>query len=184
MRKSLFRVDMLQGGIVRNLLLFALPIAIGTILQTLYSSADMAVVGQASRDGTAAVSAIGATTVVLSLFTNLFVGTATGSNVLVSYFIGARDPENVQKTVQTSIWGSLALGSVLAVLGWILSPFLLTLTDCPDDVFENATLYMRILCLSFPFSAVYNFAASILRGRGDSTRPLIVLAPVGYRLQR
>ena len=172
-------VEMTQGSIVKNMLLFALPLALSSILQTMYNMADMAVVGQSADGGTAAVAAIGATGVITSIFINIFAGISVGANVLVAFFIGARDKKNASDTVQTALWGSLFLGLLLCGAGFLTAEPFLVLTECPADVYADALLYLRVYFAGVPFATVYNFGASVLRARGDSTRPLFFLGISG-----
>lgn len=161
------------------MLLFALPLALSSILQTMYNMTDMVVVGQSADGGTAAVAAIGATGVITSIFVNIFAGVSVGANVLIAFYIGARDPKNASETVQTSLWGSLLLGLLLCGAGLLTAEPFLHLTGCPEDVFDNALLYLRVYFLGVPFASVYNFGASVLRAKGDSTRPLFFLGISG-----
>lgn len=172
-------VEMTQGSIVKNMLLFALPLALSSILQTMYNMADMAVVGQNADGGTAAVAAIGATGVITSIFVNIFAGISVGANVLVAFFIGAKDKMNASDTVQTALWGSLFLGLLLCGAGFLTAEPFLLLTECPSDVYDAALLYLRVYFLGVPFATVYNFGAAVLRARGDSTRPLFFLGISG-----
>lgn len=170
-------VSMTEGSIFKNLIAFSFPLILATILQSLYNTADMAVAGQFC--GTEAVSSIAASTPICSLAVFVFVGFSTGTNVIVAYYIGARDHKNLHRAVQTSVWGALFLGLGLGVAGFFLAGPLLRLTACPEVSYPNALLYLRYFFLGVPGSIVYNFAAAVLRAKGDSTKPLFFLGISG-----
>ena len=166
-------IDMLNGSISDKILLFALPLAASSILQQLFNSADVAVVGRFS--GKEALAAVGSTGPVIGLLINLFVGFSIGANVVAAKYLGQDNRERVSKTVHTAILLAFISGLLLLVLGQIVVHPLLKVMSTPDDVMPLATLYMRIYFLGMPFIMLYNFGSAILRSIGDTRRPLLCL---------
>ena len=105
-------MDMLHGPLLGKLLLFALPLIFSGVLQLLFNAADVVVVGRFA--GSDALAAVGSTGALINLLTNLFIGLAVGTNVLVAKFVGAGEPEEASQTVHTSV----VLGA-LGVLGCV-----------------------------------------------------------------
>lgn len=171
------RVNTVRDPYFKKILLFALPLMLSGLLQTLYSAADLVVVGR--FEGELSLAAVGSTGSLTSLILGLFMGLAVGSGVCVAHGIGAKDHEDVQKTLHTSILLAFILGVVVAILGFFLAPQMLKLMDTPEDVLPLAILYVKIIFLGSPASLVYNYAAAMLRAAGDSKRPLIFLAVSG-----
>ncbi len=167
-------IDMTHGSLFPKMLAFSIPLIITNLLQLFYHAADMIVVGQFA--GPEALSAVGSTGAISNLIVNMFTGLSVGAGVTISRYFGAKDTENIDKTVHTAIaaalWGSLIAG----VLGFTLSRTLLEIMQSPPDVIDGATLYMRIFFLGMPFNLVYNFGAAMLRAIGDTKRPLRILA--------
>ncbi len=172
--KSRNGIDMLSGSIWDKLILFALPVAASSILQQLFNSADVAVAGRFA--GAAALAAVGSTGALINLIINLFVGCATGANVLISKLVAMQDEKGSQEAVSTSLVFAFISGIFLIGAGYFLSRPLLTLMGSPVDVIDHSTIYMQIYFAGMPFLMVYNFGSAILRSIGDTKRPLIALA--------
>lgn len=172
--KSKNSIDMLSGSIWNKLILFALPIAATSILQQLFNSADIAVVGRFA--GSTALAAVGSTAALINLIINLFVGCATGANVLISSLVARKDDKSTKEAVSTALVFSLFSGLFLIVAGYFLAHPLLHLMGSPDDVINQSVIYVRIYFVGMPFLMVYNFGSAILRSIGDTKRPLIALA--------
>lgn len=170
-------MDMLRGPLWNKILLFAIPVAISSVLQQLFNSVDMAVVGRfASSQALAAVGSNGA---VIGLLVNLFVGLSVGANVIIARYIGSSEPEKVNDAVHTAMAVSVVSGVVLLLIGVTAARHILVLMDAPHDVIDLATLYLRIFFLGMPFAMVYNFGAAVLRCIGDTRRPLYCLIFAG-----
>jgi len=168
---------MLNGPLLGKMILFALPLAVSTVLQQLFNAADIAVVGRfASRQ---ALAAVGSNNATINLLIGLFVGLSIGTNVLIAKFIGQGATERVQKAVHTSIVVALVSGVFLLFVGQVYSRPMLEFMEAPHDVIDLATLYLRIYFLGVPFIMLYNFGSAILRSKGDSKRPLYCLFLAG-----
>ncbi len=164
---------MLNGPLLGKILVFALPLALTSLLQQLFNSADAAVVGQfVSRE---ALAAVGATTPIINMFVTLFVGLSVGTNVVAAIHLAWNDKAKVQDTVHTSMVLAIVSGLGLAVMGVVASREILILISTPADVLEPAADYLRIYFLGMPFAMVYNFGAALLRSQGDTRRPLYAL---------
>ncbi len=167
-------IQLTQGDILPNLIRFSLPILVGQLLQTLYNSVDSIVVGQFV--GTSALAAVTASTTITRFFVDFFLGMATGASILFSYSFGAEDYSKLKKAIHTAITFSLVLGTIVALLGAIFAPTLLVAVACPDDVYDEALIYLRIYMLGALFMTLYNTAAAVLRSIGDSQGPFVYLA--------
>ncbi len=173
-------VQILEGSVFKNLLLFTLPIALTGILQLFYNAADIIVVGRFA--GSNSLAAVGATSSLTNLLVNLFIGLSVGTNVCVAQFIGMGGDharKMVQRAVHTSVLLAFLGGLLLSVIGLIFSEPLLKMMDTPQDIIKEATLYMRIIFCGMPAMLVYNFSAAILRATGDSKTPLMFLSISG-----
>lgn len=166
-------IDMLNGPLAGKLVKFAIPIALASILQQLFNTADSAVAGQFI--GPEALAAIGGAMPVALLLISLFTGLSIGTNVLVAMRIGNRQPEKIETAVHTSIFVALASGLLLLVLGIAFVEPILKLIAMPEAAFDLAVAYLDIYFVGMPFSMLYNFGSAILRSKGDTTTPLYAL---------
>ena len=167
------QVDMLNGSLVDKIILFALPLAASSILQQLFNSADVAVVGRFA--GSDALAAVGANGAVINLLVNLFVGLSVGANVVISTFIGKGNEKSIKKAVHTTIVVALISGVCLTVIGVTFARVILSTMSTPANILNLAVIYFS----GMPFIMLYNFASSIFRSKGDTKRPLIALAVSG-----
>ena len=170
-------LDMLSGPIAIKMIWFALPVAGTAFLQQLLNAADVAVVGRYASSS--ALAAVGANAFIINLMVNLFVGLSVGANVVIARLLGEQDGERVSRAVHTSIALSIASGLLLAVIGWWGAETILAWLDTPQEIMGLAVLYFRIYFLGMPFMMLMNFAAAILRSKGDTRRPLFVMAASG-----
>lgn len=170
-------IDMLNGPIASSIILFAIPMLLSGLLQILFNAADTIVVGRFA--GHTSMAAIGSTGSITNLLVNLFMGISIGVNVVVARSVGMKDERGVDRAVHTAITLSFLSGVGLSIIGFILSPTLLSLMDTPSDVIDKSILYMRIIFLGQPFNLIYNFGAAILRADGDTKRPLYYLTFAG-----
>ena len=170
-------IDMRHGPLVGKILWFALPLAFSSILQQLFNACDVAVVDQFA--GSEALAAVGANGSLINLIINLFVGLSVGANVVISTYIGKEDKRAASKAVHTTIILALISGVILVFIGEFIAPEILKLMGTPDEILDLAATYLKIYFLGMPFIILYNYEASILRSKGDTTRPLIVLSIAG-----
>lgn len=177
MKKNKYEIDMCNGTIMYKLISFALPLMVSGILQLMFNAVDIIVVGRFS--GSQALAAVGSTTALINVFTNLFIGVSLGANVLAARFYAAGKDKEMSETVHTAITLALVSGVVMAVIGLVFSRWALEIMGTPADVIDQSSLYMRIYFLGMPFFMVYNYGAAILRAVGDTKRPLMFLIVAG-----
>ena len=168
---------MCNGTIMDKLISFALPLMLSGVLQLMFNAVDIVVVGRFS--GSESLAAVGSTTALINIFTNLFIGISLGANVLSARFYAAGREKEMSETVHTAILFALVSGIAMAVVGVVFSKWALNLMGTPDDVINLSTLYMRIYFLGMPFFMLYNYGAAILRAVGDTKRPLYFLILAG-----
>ena len=167
-----------EGPIFTKMALYVLPIMMTGILQLLYNMADHMVVGQFSGD-TTALAAVGSTASLTNLIVNLFMGITAGAGVIVARNYGAKDYDTLSRAVHTSMLFALIGGIAFSLIGIGVSAPALELMGTKPEILDKATLYMQIICLGVPATAVYNFGATILRSVGDSKTPLFILSSSG-----
>lgn len=171
-------IDMINGSFGKNIFRFALPLVLMSMLQILFAACDdMVILGLfVSTD---ALAAVGATTYIVNLFINGFAGLAVGVNVTVAQQSGAGDREGVSKAVHTAVASSLLLGFALIILGQLFSGWALSAIGTPENILDDAVLYIRIYFLSAPASLLFNNASAVMRARGDSRHPFIFMTLSG-----
>lgn len=168
---------MCNGSLFKSIVLFAVPLMLSGILQLFFNAADVVVVGKFAGDES--LAAVGATTTLINLLTNLFIGLSVGANVLVANYFGARQTRDVHETVHTAMTISAFSGIFLTVLGFFAAPFLLGLMQTPEDVIDLSIIYLRTYFFGMPTVMVYNFGSAILRAAGDTKRALYILFASG-----
>ena len=160
-----------------KLISFSLPLMLSSILQLMFNAVDIIVVGRFSSSQ--ALAAVGSTTALINIFTNLFIGISLGANVLAArYFAAGRDKE-MSEAVHTAITLALISGVIMAFVGVGMSRTALSLMATPPDVIDLSAVYMRIYFMGMPFFMLYNYGAAILRAVGDTKRPLVFLIAAG-----
>ena len=177
MQKSKYEIDMTNGSIMDKLVSFSLPLMATSILQLMFNAVDIIVVGRFS--GSDALAAVGATTALINIFTNLFIGISMGANVLCARYYAAGQDKEMSESVHTAIALALISGVLMAVVGFAAAGWALGLMDTPPNVIGQSTLYMKIYFLGMPFFMLYNYGAAVLRAVGDTKRPLFFLLFAG-----
>ena len=168
---------MTNGNLFKKILIFTIPIMLSSILQLLFNTVDMIVIGQFAGD--ASLAAVGSTSALINLIVNLFIGVSIGANVVVSRAVGQGNMEKAQRAVHTAILFSLIAGGVLIVFGIFTARTWLTLMGTTPDSIDKATTYLQIYFAGSIFNMVYNFGASILKSVGETRRPLYYLLFAG-----
>jgi putative MATE family efflux protein len=171
--KKHIRGDMTQGNIMKHLILFMLPMLLGNVFQQLYNTADSIIVGQ--YVGSRALAAVGVGFPIIFLLISLFNGIAMGGSVMVSQYFGAKDFEQLKKTIRTSLTLTVLFGVLIGAVGMVASKPILRLLNTPSDVIDMANAYMVIIFLGVPGSLLYNIISGLLRGLGDAKWPLVFL---------
>lgn len=172
--KKLFaQVDMTTGKPWEQIVMFTIPMLLGNIAQQLYSTVDSIVVGKYVGDN--ALAAVGSASPILNLLLVLFIGISMGTSIMVSQYFGARDRENLSKTIGSTITLTAIASVVLMVAGTPLIKPLLRLLRTPDSIIDWCASYLFILLIGIAGVAYYNMFCGILRGLGDSLSALIYL---------
>ncbi len=171
------QLDMTKGSILKNTLLFAIPLIFESLLQLLYNTADIVIVSRYENSG--AMASVGAASTIYTLLINVFIGFSLSANVVVSRKFGAHDEKGVNKAVHTSVLLGIIVGLIGGVIGFAFSRNFLLMLNTPPEVLPGSDLYMKIIFLGVPASLVYNFGAAILRGVGNTKRPLLILSVSG-----
>lgn len=169
--------NMITGPTLFKMIMFSIPVILSGVLQLLFNAADIIVVGNFAGDES--LAAVGSTSALINLFTNVFIGLSVGTNVLIAHFVGSGNHSRVSKTVHTSILVGIISGIFLAIAGIFLANPMLKLMGNPGNVIGLATLYLKIYFLGMPALLVYNFGAAMLRAIGDTKRPLYFLTAAG-----
>ncbi len=165
--------DMTSGPILQQLVLFALPLMFGNVFQMLYNTVDSIIVGNfVSKQ---ALAAIGSTTMITNMLVFFFNGFSIGAGVTIGQYFGARDMEKLHRAIETTMAAAFILSLVFTAIGLLTVIPLLHVMSTPDDVFQDATVYLRIYIGGISGLLIYNIGSGILRAVGDSTRPLYYL---------
>ena len=167
------RIDMTDGPIMRNILLFALPLVLGNILQQLYTTVDTLVIG--AFCGTTSLAAVGTSAQPVEVVLCVFLGLGTGTSILISQYIGAGNRNKTLEICRTSVAFVWVCGIAVGGLGMLAAPAILRLMQVPEDTLPLATLYVRIVLAGSLGNIGYNMNAGILRGMGNSTASLAFL---------
>lgn len=163
--------DLTKGNILTRLLLFAVPFLIANIWQSLYGAADLLVVGKYCSEESVAAVATG--TQVTQIITSLITGLTLGSTILIGKYMGCGDIERVKKTIGTTLTVFFLFALLLTLLLIAFGKPLLRLLDTPEDSFALTYRYVAVCAAGNVFICGYNAISAILRGYGDSLRPMI-----------
>ncbi len=164
---------MTEGSIWKKILFFSIPLILGNLFQQLYNTVDSIIVG--NYIGSEALAAVGSSGSLINLLIGFCIGASAGAGVVIAQFYGAQDREGVRKAVHTTIAIAIAAGSVLTVVGIVATPILLKAMGTPQEVFDQASIYLKVYFGGILFSVVYNMSAGILNAVGNSKRSLVYL---------
>jgi len=174
MAKPKFEKNLAQGSVAKQLLLFAIPFIISNFIQSLYSVADMAIVGHFS--GTVSMSGVNIGTQVTMLMTNLVIGLSVGGTVLIGQYMGSGQRDKLKHTIGTLFTTLIICALVITAIMVFLKDPILRLIQTPKESFEEASSYLLITALGTIFIFGYNAFSAVMRGMGDSVRPLMFVA--------
>lgn len=164
---------MTQGPIMKLVLLFALPICAGNILQQLYNTVDTLIIGNFCSS--ISLAAVGTSAQPVEMVLCIFLGMGTGVSILVSQCVGSSDFTKLKRLVSTANTFVYLCAIPLSILGLFLGPVILKFMQVPDDAWDYSVAYIRIYFLGTMGNMGYNFNAGILRGMGDSKASLFFL---------
>lgn len=168
-----YQIDMCRGPLLRQIILFIVPLIVSGLLQFMFNAADLVVIGRFASGRS--LAAVGATISISMLLINIFIGLSVGANVMVARYIGEKNVRDISRTVHTAICVSLCGGALLAAIGIASAKFLLILLNTPEDILAMSVRYMWICFAGMPVIMLYNFGSAILRAMGDTTRPFYFL---------
>lgn len=166
-------INMTTGSPVKHILIFSVPLLLGNIFQQFYNLADSIIVGKFINAD--ALAAIGVTSSITFLFFAICNGFASGGGILVSQSFGRGDTKEVKNYIANTGYIMIILPFVVGILAFFLANPILKILDTPEDIFEDALLYIRLMCIGLLFVSVYNYVSSILRALGNSKTPLYFL---------
>lgn len=165
--------DLTHGKIWKVILNFTLPIFLGTLFQSLYTTIDAIIIGKfAGKDAFAAIESVMS---FQRLPVSFFVGLSSGATIIISQYFGAKEKEDVSKASHTAMLFAIVGGLILSVLSCILSPYFIELIKVPQQIFHEAYIYTFICFIGMVFSMVYNIGSGILRALGNSKTPFHIL---------
>ena len=165
--------DMTEGSIVKQMVLFALPLMVGNIFQMLYNTVDSIVVGQ--YVGKEALAAVNSTTMIINMAVFFFNGFSVGAGVLIARHFGARDHERLHNAVETTMAMTFVFCLIFTIVGIAAVKPMLRVMSTPEDVMDDATTYLTIYFLGIAGLLIYNMGSGVLRAVGDTNRPLLFL---------
>ena len=169
--------DLTRGYPAKVILMFALPLILGNVLQQFYNMADAVIVGKFV--GNQALAAVGSCVALVGIFVNLNVGLAVGPNAVLATVIGQNKRKRINRMIHTIITFGIIIGILLMIAGMLLARIVLEASGTPASVIDEALVYIRIYFLSIPFMVTYNFGSAILRSYGDTKRPMYYLMITG-----
>ena len=170
-------MDLLSGSLWKKILMYSIPLMFTNILQVVFNMSDIAVVGKFV--GPIALGAVGSTSILVTLFTGLLIGLASGVNALTALHIGSRNEKDIRETVHTSAILCLLAGILIMLIGVCFAPAILEAMNTKEELIADAVLYLRIYMLGMPALALYNFGNAVLSAAGDTKRPLYYLSLAG-----
>ena len=177
MKKNTAPVLLTEGNLLRRILSFAFPVMLTNMLQMFLATMDNLVIGQFC--GSNDLGAMGCASPIVSLIVNILIGISTGTAVCIAQSIGGDNHRDTHEIVHTSMMTAIICGVGFGILGAVFSHQALIWTDCPEEMMRGATTYLVIYFLGMPFAMIYNFGSAILRGVGDTKRPLYYMLIAG-----
>ena len=165
---------MTSGSIWKTIVLFAIPLIFGNLLQQTYNTIDSMIVG--NYVGSNALAAVGSSTALINLFISFAQGISVGSGIIVAQSLGSNKLKDVKLSVHTSLAIALVLGAIISILGYIFAPWLLMKMETPKEVMAESIDYLRVFSMGLIFNVLYNMEAGILNAVGNSKRSLLYLA--------
>ena len=166
-------LDLTQGSITKQIILFALPILLSQVFQNLYNSVDSLIVGNFL--GTTALAAVTSCADISQLLVGFFTGLSAGAGVLFARYFGMKNYERLHDAISTSLIFSFIIGITMMAVGICIADVLLNIVACPADVYDEAIIYLRVYLVGLLFTSLYNVASGVLRSVGDSRNPFIYL---------
>ena len=172
-----YEMDLCTGSLWKKILLFSVPLMFTNLLQVVFNMSDVAVVGKFA--GSLALGSVGSTSILVTMFTGILIGMASGVNALTALYIGAKHDRNVRETVHTACILCLTSGLLLLLFGFTFARRILTMMNTKPELIDGAVRYLRIYVFGMPALALFNFGNAVLSASGDTKRPLYYLSFAG-----
>ncbi len=172
-----YEIDMCNGSLWKKLFIFSVPLMFSNILQVIFNMADVAVVGKFV--GPIALGGVGSTSILVTLYTGILLGLASGVNALTALYIGSNNEKDVRQTVHTAALICFSAGVLITLFGILFCHNILGLMHTKDELMADAVLYLRIYLLGMPAMGIYNFGNAVLSASGDTRHPLYYLSVAG-----
>lgn len=166
--------DLTKGNISKALLLFALPMIAGNLLQQFYNIADTLIVGRVL--GKTALAAVGSSYTLMTFLTSIFLGLSLGSGALFSIYHGKKDEESLRLSIVHSFLLIIGITVILNILVYLFLTPILYFLRVPENVWSGMREYLLIIFAGLIATSLYNFFSCLLRALGNSTVPLVFLA--------
>lgn len=177
MRNHLKHIDILHGDLKKDILKFAIPLIAGNLVQISLGIMDSIVIGQFV--GSDAIAAVGSNFSLINLLLTLFMGIASGVNVVVGKCYGMKNQGEVEQVISTALVIGLILGLILGGFTFFVAPFALSWMGTPESIFQEACLYLRIYSVGIPFILLYNFCSAIINAGGNTRKTFACLLLAG-----
>ena len=161
---------MTEGGIVKQIVRFSIPLILGNLFQQLYNTVDSIIVG--NYIGSDALAAVGSTGALINLLLAFCIGASAGAGVVIAQYYGAQDAGRIKVAVHTTIAIACVSGAFMTAFGILFAPILLRVMGTPTEIMVQSVVYLRIYFAGILFSVIYNFAAGILNAVGYSSKSL------------
>lgn len=178
MNKRKAEHSLTEGSIVKGFILFALPLFLGSLFQQLYGTVDLIFVG--NYMGKTEAAAVGASSILVTCLIGLFTGISVGAGVITAQYWGAKEEQKVRTSMENAIFLAITGGILLMIAGQLLAAWALRALQTPESILAEALVYIRIYLLAIMSMIIYNMCAGILRAKGDSRTPFVVLAAGGF----
>lgn len=173
MQRKNTSLDLTRGDPMKLLILFAIPMLVGSIFQLMYNMVDSAILGRFVSKN--ALAAVGATQSTMSLVIMLGNAVTNGFSILISHAWGAKDKNSLHKIIGHAFSIAIAAGVVVAILSLVFAAPVMRMLGTPDVIFSDSVAYLTITCGLYICQLFYNASAAILRAIGDSRTPLYFL---------
>lgn len=167
------KIDMLNGSLWDKMIVFALPLAFTGMLQQLFNAADVMTLGRFVSDE--AMAGVGNNVPIIGFIISFVMGLALGANVIVARCLGMGDEAKANRAVHTAFATAVIFGVSAVIFGEAIAGPAMDILDVPEIVRYDSEIYLRVFLLGFPFIAIYNFLAAVMRSQGDTQTPLWAL---------
>lgn len=166
-------IDLTTGNPIKQMIKFALPVCLGNIFQLFYSLADTRIVG--STLGESSLASVGATTSISTLLIGFLSGMTNGFSIVVAQQFGEKNEKKIKKTVAGSLFLGLVISIIISIISISFLDEILKILNVSEELYQNSTLYIKVILLGITATMFYNAFAGILRAIGDTFAPLMFL---------